>query len=161
MTMTEKSFDRIFLDRLASTLRVLDQEELEANDPQPLGPEDYEAIYRAYAESGGDAAIAKQQIAIAREQRDQALCRVVQFVSDQYGLGPIERLDDGKLESVARDATDAATRWMEDVEMHSGPATQSTPLRILLKSHYQLSEAMLDMHDAILWPLAKRISPEE
>ena len=159
--MTERIFDQSFLDRLARTLRALEQEELDANDPHPLEPEDYEAIYSAYADSGGDPVSAKEQIGVARERRDQALGRIVQFVSDQYGFGPIERLDDRELSVVTRDASDAAARWMEDVEMHHGPTTQPSPLRILLKSHYQLSETMLDMHDAILWPLAKRISPEE
>lgn len=159
--MTEKNFDHTFLSRLALTLRALEQEELEASDPQPLAPEDYEAIYTAYEESGGDPATAKERIAVAREQRDQALSRILQFVSDQYGLGPVERLDEKKLKDVARDAFHATEFWTEDVEMHSTTATRESPLQILLKTHYQLNESMLDMHDEILWPLAKRISPED
>ena len=159
--MTEKNFDHAFLSRLALTLRALEGEELEAGDPQPLAPEDYEAIYTAYEESGGDPATAKQQITIAREQRDQALSRILQFVSDEYCLGPIERLDDKKLKDVARDAFHATEFWTEDVEMHGTAATREGPLQILLKTYYQLNESMLDMRDEILWPLAKRISPEE
>jgi hypothetical protein len=158
--MTEKNFDHTFLSRLALTLRALEQEELEARDPHPLAPEDYEAIYTAYAESGGNPATAKEQIAIVREQRDQALSRILQFVSDQYGLGPVERLDDKKLKVVARDAFHATEFWTEEVEMHNEAATRGSPLQVLLKTHYQLNESMLDMHDEILWPLAKRISPE-
>jgi hypothetical protein len=159
--MTEKNFDDVFLSRLALTLRALEGEELEANDPQPLEPEDYEAIYTAYAESGGDSATAKAQIAIARKQRDQALGRILQFVSDQYGLGAVERLDDKKLKDVARDAFHATEFWTEEVEMHSQTAICGSPLQVLLRTHYQLNESMLDMHDTILWPLAKRIYPED
>jgi hypothetical protein len=159
--MTEKNFDDTFLSRLALTLRALEQEELEASDPHPLEPEDYEAIYTAYKESGGDPAAAKKQIAIVREKRDQALSRILQFVSDQYGLGPVERLDDKKLEAVARDAFHATEFWTEEVEMHNVAATRGSPLQVLLRTHYQLNESMLDMHDEILWPLAKRISPGE
>ena len=159
--MTEKNFDDTFLSRLALTLRALEQEELEGRDPQPLGPEDYDAIYTAFEESGGDPAAAKEQIAVVREQRDQALSRIVQFVSDHYGLGPIERLDDKRLKEVARDAFHATEFWMEEVEMHNAAATRESPLQILLKTHYQLNESVLDMHDEILWPLAKRISPED
>lgn len=157
--MAEKIFDETFLGRLAVTIRAFEQEELDANDPHPLDPEDYEAIYTAYEESGGDPAAAKEQIAVAREQRDQALGRILQFVSDQYGFGPIEHLDDDKLKTVARDAFDATECWMEEVEMRPGPAAPHSPLCILLKTHYQLNESMLDLHDEILWPIAKRISP--
>lgn len=159
--MTEQNFDDVFLSRLALTLRGLEQEELEANDPQPLEPEDYEAIYTAYAESGGDSATAKARIAIVRKQRDQALSRILQFMSDQYGLGPVERLDDKKLKDVARDAFHATEFWTEEVEMQSEAATCGSPLQVLLRTHYQLNESMLDMHDTILWPLAKRIYPED
>ncbi len=159
--MTEKIFDEIFLGRLAIAIKAAEQDEPEPNDPQPLEPQDYDAIYTAYEESGGDPAAARKLIAIARERRDQALSRIVQFVSDQYGLGPVEHLDDEKLRQVARDARDATACWMEDVEMQPGPAKQESPLRTLLKSHYQLNESMLNMHDEILWPIARRISPRD
>ena len=159
--MTEKNFDDVFLSRLALAMSSLEQEELDANDPQPLEPEHYEAIYAAYEERGGDAAIAKEQIAAAREQRDQALGRILQFVSDEYGLGPVDRLDDQKLMVVARDAFHATEFWTEEVEMRNEAGMRESPLQILLKTHYQLNESMLDMQDEILWPLAKKIIPEE
>lgn len=157
--MNEKIFDEVFLGRLALTINAVEQEGLEVNDPQPLEAKDYEAIYTAYEESGGDPAAARTQIAIMRERRDQAFGRIAQFVSDQYGFGPVERLDDANLKLVARDAFDATECWMEDVEMQPGPATQENPLRILLKAHYQLNELMFNLHDEILWPIARRIFP--
>lgn len=158
--MTEKIFDSAFLGRLAVITGALEQEGLEANDPQPLDAKDYETIYTAYAESGGDPAAARKRIALTRERRDQAFGQILQFVSDQYGCGPIERLGDRSLKDLARDAVDATECWTDDVEMHAGPATRGSPLQLLLKTHYQLNEAMLDMHDEILWPIAKRIYPE-
>jgi hypothetical protein len=157
--MTDKIFDDAFLSRLALTIRSAEREDIEANDPEPLEPEDYDAIYTAYEENGGDPATARQRIATVREQRDQALSRILQFVSDTYGFGPVEQLDDEKLKGVARDAFEATICWMEDVEMQPGPSRQESPLRVLLRTHYQLHESMLDLHDEILWPIAKRISP--
>lgn len=158
--MAEKIFDGAFLSRLALAIKAVEQEdtEVESGGIQPLAPEDYETIYTAYAESGRDAESARRQLASAKEQQDQALGRILQFVSDQYGFGPIENLDDEKLEGVARDALGATAYWMEDVEMKSGLAVRASALRALLRAHYQLYESMLDLHDEILWPIAKRIS---
>jgi hypothetical protein len=158
--MAGKIFDGAFLSRLALAIKAVehDDAETESGGLQPLAPEDDETIYTAYAESGGDVASAKRQLASAREQRDQALGRVLQFVSDRYGFGPIEDLDDEKLEEVARDALGATVCWMEGVEMQSGPAVRASTLRALLRAHYQLYESMLNLHDEILWPIAKRIS---
>jgi hypothetical protein len=158
--MTEKIFDSAFLGRLALITGALEQEGLEANDPHPLDAGDYETIYTAYEESGGDPAVAKKRIALTKERRDQAFGQILQFVSDQYGCGPIERLGDRSLKDLARDAFHATECWMDEVEMHASVATRGSPLQLLLKTHYQLNEAMLDMHDQILWPIAKRIFPE-
>jgi len=158
--MTEKVFDSAFLGRLALITGALEQEGLEANDPQPLDARDYETIYTAYEESGGDPAAARKRIALTKARRDQAFGQILQFVSDQYGCGPIERLGDRSLEDLARDAFHATECWMDEVEMHAATATRGSPLQLLLKSHYQLNEAMIEMHDEILWPIAKRIFPE-
>jgi hypothetical protein len=159
VTMTEKLFDGAFLNRLALVISAIEQEDSDANDPQPLEEEDYAAIYTAYEESGGDSAAARTRIAMARDQCARALAHVVQFIADQYSFGPIEALDDDRLRDVAQDAFDASERWMEDVEMHDGPALRDGPLRGLLSAHYQSNETMFDLHDEILWPLARRISP--
>ena len=159
--MTEKIFDNAFLSRLATVLAGLAQEGLELNDPQPLDAKDYESIYTAFAESGGDPAAAKKQIALTQERRDQAFGHILQFVSDEYGCGPVERLGDRSLKDLVRDAFDATECWRDEVEAQAEPATQRSPLQLLLRTHYQLNEAMFDMHDEILWPLAKRIFPEE
>lgn len=159
--MAEKIFDNAFLSKLALVTKTVEQDDAEAdsNNLQPLEPDDYEAIYTAYTERGGDAANARLQLARIQEQRDQAFGRILQFVSDEYGFGRIEDLDDQKLEAVARDALGAAVRWMEEVETQTRPTVRVTALRALLKRHYRLCESMLDLHDEILWPTAKRISP--
>ena len=160
VVMAEKIFDSAFLSRLALVTKTVEQDdaEPESNDLQPLEPDDYEEIYAAYTERGGDAASARLQLARVQEQRDQAFGRILQFVSDEYGFGRIEDLDDQKLEGVARDALGAAVCWMEEVESQTRPTVRATALRALLKVHYQLCDSMLDLHDEILWPIAKRIS---
>ncbi|HVA11971.1 MAG TPA: hypothetical protein VNF99_01860 [Stellaceae bacterium] len=157
--MTEKIFSDAFLSRLTLAVRAVEQEGQDANDPEPLHAEDYEAIYFAYQEAGGDPTAAKQRIAAARACRDQALGQIVQFIADQYGVGPVERLGDEALTDIARDAFDATECWLDQVEMLDRTTVPESPLRILLKSHYRLSEAMLHLHDTLLWPIAKRISP--
>lgn len=157
--MAEKIFDNAFLSKLALVTKTVEQDDAEAESNNLLEPDDYEAIYTAYTERGGDAASARLQLARIREQRDQAFGRILQFVSDEYGFGRIEDLDDQKLEAVARDALGAAVRWMEEVETQTRPTVRVTALRALLKRHYRLCESMLDLHDEILWPIAKRISP--
>jgi hypothetical protein len=159
MTMNEKIFDAAFLSRLASTVESIEREDRDRNDAHPLNAEDYEVIYTAYADSGGDPEVARRRIATARNQRDQALGRILQFVSDQYGFGPIEHLDEQRLTDVARDAFDAAGCWMEDVERQPRLPAQETPLHALLNTHYWLHESLLDLHDEIFWPVAKRIFP--
>lgn len=156
--MSEQVFDQAFLDRLGAILSAVEQAGLEANDPHPLNAADYDVIYAAYAESGGDPASARKQIAVAKERRDQAFGRILQFISDLYGGGPIEDLGDVALSDTARDALDATEYWREDVEMHDAASQEESPLRVLLKTHDLLVEAMFDMHDAVLWPLARRIS---
>ena len=158
--MTEKIFDSAFLARLALALRAVEQEALEADDPQPLDAEDYETIYTAFEESGGDPAAARKQIAATKECRDQAFSQILQFVSNLYDAGPVEGLGDEELKDMTRDAFDATACWMEDVEMHNLRIMRESPLQILLKTHHRLNEAMLDMHDQVLWPLARRISPK-
>lgn len=159
--MEEKIFDGAFLSRLALVIKTVerDDDEPDSHSLQPLAPEDYDAIYIAYEENGGDATSARLQLASIQEQRDQAFGRILQFVSDQYGFGRIEDLADQTLEGVARDALGAAMYWMEEVELQTRPAMQATALRALLKMHYRLCESMLELHDEILWPIAKRISP--
>jgi hypothetical protein len=159
--MSEKIFDAAFLSRLALAMRAVAQEAPEANDPEPLLPEDYEAIYTAYAESGGDTSAAKQQIGAAREQCDQALGRILQYIADQYAVGPVERLDDRALADIARDALHAIEHWLDEVEMLDRLMTPRNPLQALLQAHYRQNEAMLALHDEILWPIARRISPSD
>ncbi len=158
--MTDKIFDQAFLARLSLAVKSVERDGLKPTDPAPLSPEDYAVIYTAYAESGGDPAAAKELLGAASERCDQALARILQFIADQYHFGPIEELGDDKLLDLARDAVEATERWMNDVELHDAPPARENQLRILLKTHYRLSEAQLDLHDRILWPLARWISPE-
>jgi hypothetical protein len=157
--MTEKHFDEAFLARMALAMRAIMLEAAEANDPEPLQAEDYEAIYAAYAESGGDSVAAKQRIGAARERCSQALGRILQHIADQYGVGPIERLDDQPLADIARDAHLATETWLDEVAMGDRAVTPRTALQIFLDAHYRLNEALLDLHDHILWPIARRIAP--
>jgi hypothetical protein len=157
--MTEKHFDEAFLVRMALAMRAIMLEAAEANDPEPLQAEDYEAIYAAYAESGGDSVAAKQRIGAARERCSQALGRILQHIADQYGVGPIERLDDQPLADIARDAHLATETWLDEVAMGDRAVTPRTALQVFLDAHYRLNEALLDLHDHILWPIARRIAP--
>jgi hypothetical protein len=157
--MSEKIFDEAFLSRLALAMRAVALEAPEANDPDPLQAEDYEAIYTAYAESGGDPPAAKRRIAAAREQCDQALGRILQYIADQYDVGPIERLDDQALADIARDALHATENWLDEVEMVDRAVPSRNPLQVFLQAHYRRNEAMLNLHDEILWPIARRIAP--
>jgi hypothetical protein len=157
--MTEKHFDEAFLARMALAMRAIMLEAAEANDPEPLQAEDYEAIYAAYAESGGDSVAAKQRIGAARERCSQALGRILQHIADQYGVGPIERLDDQPLADIARDAHLATETWLDEVAMGDRAVTPRTALQVFLDAHYRLNEALLDLHDHILWPIARRIAP--
>lgn len=159
--MIEKNFDGAFLSRLATAMRAIAQERADAIDPEPLTPEDDEAIYAAFQESGGDPGLAKQQIAAAREQCSQALGRILQCIADQYRVGPVERLDEAALVSVARDAFDATENWLDDVEMLGRAVTPRNPLQVFLGTYYRLNEAMLALHDRILWPIARRIAPND
>jgi hypothetical protein len=161
MPMTEKNFDEAFLSRLTLAMRAIKQAAPNANDPEPLQAEDYEAIYTAYAESGGDAAVAKNRIAAARAQCTQALGRILQYIADQYGAGPVERLDDPALADIARDAFDATENWLDEVAMLDRTVAPRNPLQAFLETHYRLNEAMLELHDHILWPIARRISPTD
>src|SRR5579871_1412827 len=101
--MVEKIFAASFLDRLALTIGEVEREKPESTDIEPLDAQDTEAIYSAYQERGGDAAAAKRQLAASREKCDQALGRILQFISDQYGSGAIEKLSDATLKDLARD----------------------------------------------------------
>jgi hypothetical protein len=161
MALNEKSFDAVFLARLALAMGAIAQEAAEPTDPEPLQVEDYDAIYAAYEDSGGDAAVAKQRLGCAREQCDQALGRILQYIADQYGMGPVERLDGRELANIARDAFDATENWLDDVEMHACRMTLHSPLQVLLETHCRLNEALLALHDEILWPIARRISRHE
>lgn len=158
--MSEKIFDAAFLERLALAMRAIEDEGVDANDPAPMRPEDYDAIYTAYEESGGDAAVVKQQIAAAREQCGQALGRVLQYIADQYGAGPVERLDDRALAGIAQDAFDATETWLDEVELNDrAMPSPRNRLQLCLEAHYRLNEAMLALHDHLLWPIARRIAP--
>jgi hypothetical protein len=161
MAMNEKSFDSAFLARLAQAMGTIAQEAAEANDPAPLQADDYDTIYAAYEESGGDPAVAKQRLGYAREQCDQALGRILQYIADQYGMGPVESLDRRELADIARDAFDATECWLEDVEMHACRVPLHSPLQVLLETHCRLNEALLALHDEVLWPIARRISRHE
>ena len=161
MAMNEKSFDAVFLARLALVMAAIAQEAAEATDPEPLYAEDYDAIYAAYEESGGDSTAAKQRLGRARQECDQALARILQYIADQYGMGPVERLDGRRLTDIARDACDATENWLDDVEMRACRVTLHTPLQLLLETHCRLDAALLALHDQILWPVARRISRGE
>ncbi len=157
--MTEKNFDAAFLDRLALAMRAIERERADANEPEPLAAADYEIIYAAFEENGGDAAHAKALIAAAREQCSQALGRILQYIADQYSAGPVECLAQQPLEDLARDAFDATESWLDDVEMLGRAVTPQNPLQVFLATHCRLNAAMLELHDRILWPIARRISP--
>ena len=157
--MTEKNFDAAFLSRLALAMRAIERERADANEPEPLAPADYETIYAAFEENGGDAAGAKEQIAAARERCSQALGRILQHIADQYGAGPVEYLEYQPLEDLARDAFDATENWLDEVEMLGRTVTPRNPLQVFLAAHCRLNEAMLELHDRILWPIARRIEP--
>jgi hypothetical protein len=156
--MNEKRFTAAFLARLARAMAAIAQEAVEATDPAPLLAEDYDAIYAAFEESGGDSAAAKQRLGGAREQCDQALGRILQYIADQYGMGPVERLDRRALTDIARDAFDATENWLDEVEMRGSRVTPHSPLQALLEAHCRLDAALLALHDEILWPIARRIS---
>jgi hypothetical protein len=158
--MTDKIFDQAFLGRLSLAVKSVERDGLKPTDPAPLAPEDYAVIFTAYAEGGGDPAAAKELLGAASERCGQALARILQFIADQYHFGPIEELADDKLLYVARDAVEATERWMNDVELHDAPPARESPLGSLLQTHYRLGEEHLDLHDRILWPLARWISPE-
>jgi hypothetical protein len=158
MAMSEKSFDAAFLARLAHARAVIAREAAEATDPEPLQAEDYDAIYDAYEESGGESGVARQRLGRARERREQALGRILQYIADQYGMGPVERLDNRKLADIARDAFEATENWLDEVEMRGCRMTLHSPLHVLLEAHCRLDEALLALHDQILWPIARRIS---
>lgn len=159
--MNKKIFDEVFLSRLALTMRAIKGENAEANDPEPLEPEDYEAIYAAYEDSGGDAAVVKQRMAAAREQCNQALGQILQYIADQYGSGPVERLDNRALSDIARDAFVATENWLDEVELLDRAVMPRNPLQLCLEAHYRLNEAMLELHDHLLWPIARRIAPND
>lgn len=156
--MNEKRFDAAFLARLAHAMAAIAQEAAEAADPAPLQVEDYDAIYTAYEESGGDSAIARQRLGCAREQCDQALGRILQYIADQYGMGPVERLNRRALMDIARDGFDATENWLDEVEMRGCRVTPHSPLHALLEAHCRLNAELLALHDEILWPIARRIS---
>ncbi len=156
--MNKKSFDAAFLARLAHAVAAVAQEATEATDPAPLQAGDYDAIYTAYEESGGDSAGAKQRLGCAREECDQALGKILQYIADQYGVGPVETLDRRALTNIARDAFDATEYWLDEVEMRGCRVTPHSPLQALLEAHCRLNAALLALHDEILWPIARRIS---
>ena len=156
--MNEKGFDAVFLTRLALAKAAIAQEAAEATDPEPLYAEDYDAIYAAYEEIGGDSDAAKLRLGCARQDCDQALARILQYIADQYGMGPVERLDRRTLTNIARDAFDATENWLDEVEMRACRVTLHTPLQVLLEAHCRLDAALLALHDEILWPIARRIS---
>ena len=159
--MTEKTFDDAFLARLAIAMRAIAQEAAETNDPDPLQSEDYDVIYAAYAESGGDPIDAKQRIAAAKACCVQAFGGVLQYIADQYSAGPVEQLAERPLTDIARDAYIATETWQDEVAMHARGFAPRNGLHRLLDAHHRLNEAMLDLHDHILWPIARRISPGE
>jgi hypothetical protein len=156
--MDEKRFTAAFLARLAHAMAAIAQEAAESGDPASLQAEDYDAIYAAFEESGGDSAAAKQRLGCAREQSDQALGRILQYIADQYGMGPVERLNRRALMDIARDARDATENWLDGVEMRGHRVTPHNPLQALLEAHCRLDAALLALHDEILWPIARRIS---
>lgn len=158
MAMNEKRFDAAFLARLALAMAAIAQEAAEATDPEPLRADDYDAIYAAYEETGGDSSAAKQRLGRARQECDQALAGILQYIADQYGMGPVERLDGPTLTDIARDALGATENWLDEVEMRACRVTLHSPLQILLEAHCRLDEALLALHDEILWPIARRIS---
>jgi hypothetical protein len=159
MTMAPQFFDDGFLGRLAVAIGAVEQEKSGGGGQRSLTADDYEAIYVAYAESGGDADSARRQIASARGECDQALGRIAQSVSDLYGSGPIERLTADGLQDVTRDAVDASDTWTEQVETRGARNRRENPFQALLETHRTLTAAMQAMQDDILWPLAGRIFP--
>jgi len=159
--MTEKIFDSVFLRRLALTMKAVEYERLNPADQQSLDTGEEEAIYIAYQERGGDPIAAKEQLAAADERCHQAFGCILQFIADQYGCGPIEQAADAMLKDLTHDGIDAAENWGEYVDRHDGVAPRDTALRSLLNAHRQFEETKHNLHDKLLWPLAKRIWPED
>ena len=158
MAINETVFGAPFLARLALAMAAIAQEAAEATDPEPLHAEDYDAIYAAYEENGGDSNAARQRLGRARQECNQAFARILQYIADQYGMGPVERLDGLALTEIARDTFAATENWLDEVEMRACRITLHTPLQALLEAHCRLDEALLALHDEILWPIARRIS---
>jgi hypothetical protein len=158
--MSDKSFDRVFLDRLALTIDAIERELTGIGERgSPGGPDD-EAIYRAYQERGGNPAAAKEQLAAARESCVEAFGHILQFISNQFHYGAIERVDDATLQELTRDGYEAVDNWHQHVAMLDVPAPPENRLRVLLKTHQQLEDAHRAMHDELLWPVARRIFPK-
>jgi len=147
MAINETVFGAPFLARLALAMAAIAQEAAEATDPEPLHAEDYDAIYAAYEENGGDSNAARQRLGRARQECNQAFARILQYIADQYGMGP-----------VAANVSRATENWLDEVEMRACRITLHTPLQALLEAHCRLDEALLALHDEILWPIARRIS---
>jgi hypothetical protein len=157
MKKSSKKFDSTFLARLDLMMQFVERERAEFDDLVLLDEEYYDAILSAYEDAGGDSVTARREIALAKESRDQALSRVLQYISNKYLFGPIECLGHKKFTVIAFDAFDAIQYWIEEVEMDGSSETKKGPFQVLLKEHYRLNEAMLDRRDLILWPVAKRI----
>jgi hypothetical protein len=158
--MIDKIFDGAFLYRLALAMEEVEHERAQHDGSEPLDALADEAIFIAYEESGGDAAAARKRLTTAREGCDQAFGRILQFISDQYGNGPIEHAGDEILKALTRDGFEATENWGEHVEANAITEARESPFRDLLKSHYRIQETARALHDELLWPLAKRISPE-
>ena len=158
--MSDKIFDRAFLNRLAQAMDEIERELAGTGERGlPEAPDD-EAIYRAYQEHGGNPAAAKEQLAAARESCVEAFGRILQFISNQFAYGAIENLDDATLHDLTRDGYEATDNWLQHVARLDTPTTSENLLQALLKTHQQLEDAHRAMHDELLWPVARRIFPK-
>jgi len=155
--MTEKTFGDGVLGRLAIAIEHAQRERLEAADLESASAQD-EAIYRAYQEGGGDVAAAKRQLAASQDECKQTFGRVVQFISDQYGFGPLEQTSDATLGSLVQDGLEACANWTACVDVHEGSTVPVNPLRLLLDAYHAAEKSERDMHEEIFWPVVKRVS---
>lgn len=155
--MTERIFSARLISRLALAITDVQQASVEAADLEASDAQDA-AIYRAYQESGGDAAGAKRQLAAAQEACEQIFGRVVEFIADRYGLGPLEQMSDSTLRNLTEDGLEACTNWTDYIDEHKGSTVCASPLRLLLGAYHAAEKRQRDMHEEIFWPVVKRVS---
>ena len=154
-------FDDAFVRRLSEIAAKIDAEDMLDDPPDPHERVVQAEVEEMFEKDGGDLEAAKKKIEELHLRRDHAFADIVQCLSDNYALGPIDRLAEKPLEDLVREACEAADTWAEDVEMEDDPPTPKTPLQQLLASHHELGESILDVEDEISEPYVKLSSDGE